>query len=42
LWQRTSAPSSLLALRAVARSYARQMQRQVEDEALRRNWEHAA
>lgn len=41
-WERTSAPTSLLALRAVARSYARQMQRQVEDEALRRNWEHAA
>ena len=41
-WQRTSAPSSLLALRTVARSYARQMQRQVEYEALRRNWERAA
>jgi hypothetical protein len=41
-WRRTSAPSSLLALRAVARQYARQMQRDVEDEALRRNWERAA
>jgi hypothetical protein len=41
-WLPTSAPSSLLALRAVAHRYSRQMQRQVEDEALRRNWEHAA
>lgn len=41
-WQRTGAPSSLLALRAVARQYARQMQREVEDEGLRRSWERAA
>ncbi|MDQ6879870.1 MAG: relaxase MobL [Candidatus Dormibacteraeota bacterium] len=41
-WQRSSAPSSLLALRAVARQYARQMQREAEEEALRRNWERAA
>ena len=40
-WQGTSAPCSLLALRAAARRYACQMQRQVEDEVLRRNWERA-
>jgi hypothetical protein len=41
-WRRTSAPSSFLALRAVARHYARQMQREVDDETLRRNWQRAA
>ena len=41
-WQRTSAAGSLLVLRAVARRYARQMHHEVEDEALRRDWERAA
>jgi len=38
----TQHPSSLLALRAVARRYSRQMQREVESEARRRGWERAA
>jgi hypothetical protein len=41
-WMRTSRPSSLLVLQAVARRYSRQMQREVEDEAQRLSWERAA
>ena len=41
-WMRTSGPSSLLVLQAVARRYSRQMQREVEDEARRLSWERAA
>jgi hypothetical protein len=41
-WRRNTAQSSLLALRAVARRYARQMQREVEERARRSGWERAA
>jgi hypothetical protein len=41
-WMRTSGPSSLLVLQAVARRYSRQMQREVESEAPRFSWERAA
>ncbi len=41
-YQCTQHPSSLLALRAVARRYSRQMQREVEREARLRGWERAA
>jgi hypothetical protein len=40
--QRTQHASSLLALRAVARRYSRQMQRELEREARLRGWERAA
>jgi hypothetical protein len=39
---RTTGAGSLLVLRAVARRYSRQMQREVEDEARRLSWERAA
>jgi hypothetical protein len=41
-YQRTQHASSLLALRAVARRYSRQMQRELEREARLRGWERAA
>jgi hypothetical protein len=41
-YQRTPHPSSLLALRTVARRYSRQMQRELEREARLRGWERAA
>jgi hypothetical protein len=41
-YQRTQHASSLLALRAVARRYSRQMQREIEREARLRGWERAA
>jgi hypothetical protein len=41
-YQRTPHASSLLALRAVARRYSRQMQRELEREARLRGWERAA
>ena len=41
-YQRMQHPSSLLALRAVARRYSRQMQREVEREARQRGWERVA
>jgi hypothetical protein len=41
-YQRTPRASSLLALRAVARRYSRQMQRELEREARLRGWERAA
>jgi hypothetical protein len=40
--QRTQHASSLLALRAVARRYSRQMQRELERDARLRGWERAA
>jgi hypothetical protein len=41
-YQRTRHASSLVALRAVARRYSRQMQREIEREARLRGWERAA
>ena len=41
-WMRTSVPSSLRVLQAVARRYSRQMQREVEEEARRFSWDRAA
>jgi hypothetical protein len=41
-YQRTQHVSSLLALRAAARRYSRQMQRDLEREAHLRGWERAA
>lgn len=41
-WRPSREPSSLLVLRAVARRYQRQMQREAEEEARRIRWERAA
>ena len=41
-WMRTSGPSSLVVLQAVARRYSRRMQREIEEEARRLIWERAA
>ncbi len=41
-WRHSRHPSSLLVLRAVARRYQHQMQREAEEEARRMHWERAA
>jgi len=41
-WMRTSRPSSLMVLQTVARRYSRQMQREVEGDERRLNWERTA